>query len=175
MQQSEIGLLFDHVYWMRDRMLEAADDPAVPLRDPDPATVRDLQSTLVHELDVEWSWRRRLQQADRTSFSSADLELPADDFPTIASLKSRWDMDEGEMRAWLATLDDAALAGPCGVERDGSHPLWFHLQHLYTHAMQQFSDAAVLVSLAGRSPGEIGFLEFIRQREAMRGEATTRR
>src|SRR3954449_9561031 len=117
MQQSEIVLLFDHVYWMRDRMLEAADDRAVPLRDPDPPTVRDLQSTLVHELDVEWSWRRRLQQADRTSFSSDDLELPADDFPTITSLKSRWDMDEGEMRAWLFLLSAAAAAPPRGGAR----------------------------------------------------------
>jgi uncharacterized damage-inducible protein DinB len=165
MQQSDFVLLFDHVYWMRDRMLDSADDPSVPLRDPNPPTVRDLLSTLVHELDVEWSWRRRLQQDDRTSFPAGDLELPADDFPSIDALRSRWDLDEAEMRSWLRTLGDADLAGPCGVERAGSHPLWFHLQHLYTHAMQQFSDAAALVSLAGRSPGEIGFLEFIRQRE----------
>src|SRR4051794_16498978 len=92
MQQSEIVLLFDHVYWMRDRMLEAADSPAVPLRDPDPPTVRDLQSTLVHELDVEWSWRRRLQQADRTSFSSDDLELPPTTSPPsrLSSRAGTW-------------------------------------------------------------------------------------
>ena len=33
--------------------------------------------------------------------------------------------------------------------------------HLYSHGMQQFSEAAVLLTRAGRSPGDIGFLEFV--------------
>jgi hypothetical protein len=35
--------------------------------------------------------------------------------------------------------------------------------HLVSHGIQQFSEAAVLLTRAGRSPGEIGFLEFIQQ------------
>lgn len=153
---------------MRDQILDAADDPSVALRDPDPPTIRNLLATLVHELDVEWSWRRRLEAEDRTAFPPDDADLEADEFPSIVSLRSRWTAEEREMRAWLASLTDADLDGPCGVERNRSHPLWYHLQHLYTHAMQQFSDAAVLLSLAGRSPNEIDFLEFVRQAELAR-------
>ena len=53
------------------------------------------------------------------------------------------------MRAWLATLDEAALEASCRAERDAAHPFWVHLQHLYTHAIQQFSDCAVSLTLAG--------------------------
>ncbi|HEY3523754.1 MAG TPA: DinB family protein [Candidatus Limnocylindrales bacterium] len=160
MQQSDLLILFGHLYWIRDRILDAADEVDVPLTDPHPVTIRDLRRTLIHELDVEWSWRRRLQQADRTDFPRHDGELDPDDFPTIESIRAWWTTDEAEMRAWLATLSDAELAGPCGVERRTSHPLWFHLQHVYTHGLQQFSDAATLLTAAQASPGEIDFLEY---------------
>ena len=37
--------------------------------------------------------------------------------------------------------------------------------HLISHGMQQFSEAAVLLTRAGHSPGDIGFLEFISSKE----------
>ena len=67
------------------------------------------------------------------------------------------------MRRWFATLDEAELNGPCRAERSGSHPLWFHLQHLYSHAIQQFADAATLLTAARHSPGELDFLEYVEQ------------
>ncbi len=162
MQTTDLAALFDHLYWVRDRILSAADDPAVTLVDAAPATLRDLRSTLVHELDVEWSWRVRLAADDRTAFSADDAELVAADFPDLAAIRARWAADEAEMRAWLATLDEAALEGPCRTESNGAgHPFWFHLQHLYSHGIQQFADCAVLLSAAGRSPGELDFLDFV--------------
>jgi uncharacterized damage-inducible protein DinB len=160
----DIDLLFGHLYWVRDRLLEVAAEPGVHLTDPSPATIRDLGHTLVHELDVEWSWRVRLAGPDPSRFSEDDEELDAADFPDVASIAARWRTDEAEMRAWLAWLDQAALDGPCRAERSTSHPLWFHLQHIYTHALQQFSDAAALLTRAGHSPGELDFLEFVEAR-----------
>jgi uncharacterized damage-inducible protein DinB len=147
---------------VRDRILAAADDPAAPFIDPAPPTLRDLRTTLVHELDVEWSWRVRLAAVDRTAFAPDDEELVAADFGDVAAIRHRWATDEAEMRAWLATLDAAALEGPCRTESSGAgHPFWFHLQHLYSHAIQQFADCAVLLTAAGRSPGELDFLDFV--------------
>ncbi|MBA2382885.1 MAG: hypothetical protein H0V73_12310 [Chloroflexi bacterium] len=162
MHPADVAALFDHLYWVRDRILAAADDPAAPLVDGAPPTLRDLRTTLVHELDVEWSWRVRLAAPDRTVFSPSDEELVATDFADVATIRDRWAQDEAEMRTWLATLDEAALDGPCRTETDGpGHPFWFHLQHLYSHALQQFADAAVLLTAAGRSPGELDFLDFV--------------
>ena len=172
MTPTDIATLFDHLYFVRDRVLAAALDPAVPLVDPAAPTLRDLRSTLVHELDVEWSWRTRLAAPDRTVFPPDDEELRAEDFPDLAAIAARWADDEAEMRAWLSTLDEAALAAPCRTEATGGgHPFWFHLQHLYSHALQQLSDAAVLLSAAGRSPGELDFLEFVEARERQAGGA----
>jgi uncharacterized damage-inducible protein DinB len=163
MTPADIDRLFGHFYWIRDRILRAADRPDIPFVDAAPPTLRDLRSTLVHELDVEWSWRVRLSSDDPTSFSASDEDLDPADFASVAAIRARWLEDEIEMRGWLATLDEAALAGPCRAEHSGSHPLWFHLQHLYSHAIQQFSDAATILTAARRSPGELDFLEFVEQ------------
>ena len=165
MGPSDIAALFDHLYWMRDRILRAADAPGVPLTTEAHATIRDLRATLVHELDVEWSWRERLAGPDPTQFLAYDEELDPNDFGTLEAIRTRWAEDERDMRAWLATLDEAALERPCPAERDAEHAFWVHLQHLYTHAVQQFSDCAVSLTLAGRSPGELDFLDFVRERE----------
>ena len=47
---SDIAVLLDHLYWMRDRILVAAEDPSVPFTSHEHPTVRDLRATLVHEL-----------------------------------------------------------------------------------------------------------------------------
>jgi uncharacterized damage-inducible protein DinB len=164
MDIADARLLIDHLYWMRDRVLTRAGEPDVALTDPAPVTTRDLRATLVHELDVEWSWRVRLQRDDPTAFSPDDEELDPADYPTVDAIRERWGEDEAEMRAWLATLTDADLAASCRAERDLRHPFWHHLQHLYTHGIQQLGDAATLLSRQGHSPGELDFLEFVEER-----------
>jgi uncharacterized damage-inducible protein DinB len=171
MRQSDVLTLFDHLYWIRDRILAAADQPGVAVTDDAPSTIRDLRATLVHELDVQWSWRERLRAPDPTNFSEDDEELKPVNFPTVAAIRDRWSADEVQMRSWIASLSDAELDGPCRAERNRSHPLWYHLQHVYTHGLQQFADAATLLSGVGHSPGEIDFLEFVDDRERS-GSAT---
>ncbi len=165
MQPSEIALIFDHLYWVRDRILDTAAGPGVTWPGTAPAGLLDLRATLVHELDVEWSWRRRLTSADPTTFPAEDVELVPADYPSVASIREGWIGDEMEMRAWLASLSAKALDGACGAEEERSHPLWTHLQHLYTHGIQQLSNAAWMLSADGHSPGELDFLQFLNVRE----------
>jgi len=42
----------------------------------------------------------------------------------------------------------------------GGHPLSVHLLHVLDHGIQSFSEAAVLLSAAGHSPGDLDFLDF---------------
>ena len=167
MQSTDIALLFEHLYFVRDRILAAAREAPDALVDPAAPTIRDLRSTLVHELDVEWSWRERLDGPDPTTFDEAVDDLSVDDLPTVDAIEARWRTDEAAMRAWLGRLDDASLAAPCDAEVPSAHPRWFHLMHLYSHAIQQFSDAAVLLTAAGHSPGELDFLDFAEARRAV--------
>jgi uncharacterized damage-inducible protein DinB len=157
---SEARLLIDYIYWMRDRILMSVEQlPAHEFLSARAVTARDLRATLVHELDVEWSWRERLRTGD---FPDAD-DLNPDDYLSASVLRNHWLRDEREMRTWADSLADEALSvKPAGEEAPLA--LSSYVMHLVSHAMQQFSDAATLLSLAGHSPGELGFLEFMEQR-----------
>ncbi len=66
------------------------------------------------------------------------------------------------MRAWLQSLTDEQLAGEVPSAFTGDRrPLWQYLMHIFTHATQQQADAATLLSLAGRSPEDVGFPEYL--------------
>jgi uncharacterized damage-inducible protein DinB len=160
MRTSDATTFLDHLYWVRDAVLDAAARlPTDAFTAPETVTTRDLRATLVHELDVQWSWRERLRGADWEEWGP-DAELRGDDYPTLDALREHWIRDEAEMRAWLATLADADLDAP-PVRDEDRQPLWHYVMHLYSHGLQQLSEAAVLLSRAGESPGEIGFLEFV--------------
>ena len=160
MNKADVVVLFDYLFWTRDRILASASrlSPAEFIA-ADTVTTRDLRSTLVHELDVEWSWRERLRTG---TFPDAD-DLAPGDYPTLAAVSEHWHRDEAEMRRWLEGLTDEQLATAPPAERDPL-PLWYYAMHLVSHGIQQCSEAAVLLTRAGHSPGEIGFLEFARVR-----------
>jgi uncharacterized damage-inducible protein DinB len=155
MRRIDVAVLFEYLFWLRDRILKAASElsPA-DFTSPDTVTTRDLRATLVHELEGEWGWRERL-----STVTFPEGELKPDDYPTIEAVIAHWQRDEAEMRGWLAGLTDEQLAtAPRG--EDDPFPLWYYAVHFLSHAIQQYSEAAVLLTRSGHSPGEIGFLEF---------------
>ncbi len=112
MRISEAVTLFDYLYWMRDAVLRsAAELSSDAFTSTETVTTRDLRATLVHELDVQWSWRERLRGADWAEWGD-DADLKAEDYPTVAALAAHWQRDEAEMRGWLASLTDADLDAP---------------------------------------------------------------
>jgi uncharacterized damage-inducible protein DinB len=162
MRTSDATMLIEHLYWVRDAVLAAAARlPAETITATDTVTNRDLRATLVHELDVQWSWRERLKGADWDEWGP-DAELRGEDYPTVAAVGEHWQRDEIAMREWLAGLSDADL-DTTPVRDEDRQPLWHYVMHLYSHGLQQFSEAAVLLTRAGKSPGDIGFLEFVEQ------------
>jgi uncharacterized damage-inducible protein DinB len=169
MTTAEAIELFDYLYWARDRVLDAAAGLSESeFVAPETVTNRDLRATLVHELDVQWSWRERLRGVPSEVWGEL-VELKADDYPTVESVAEHWHRDETEMRAWLGALADADLAAPPPNERP-RFPLSYYVLHLVSHGIQQFSEAAVLLTRAGHSPGDIGFLEFVELRDGVRAD-----
>jgi uncharacterized damage-inducible protein DinB len=165
MRKTNVVLLFDYMYWANSRLLDRADRlSAEEFLASSTVTTRDLRTTLVHELDVEWSWRLRL-----TGQSEEDEgELQPGHYPDVATLRAHWQRDEADMRAWLDTLDDDMLAAPMSaLTTERPRPLWHFLMHILTHARQQQADAATLLSLAGQSPGELDFLNFLDERPSI--------
>ena len=161
MRKADIVHLFDYLYWVNGRLLDAAATlDADRFTAPTTVTTRDLRATLVHELDVEWSWRMNLVGRPIEEIGP-EAELRPEDYPTVAALREHWARDEAEMRAWLDGLTEAQMGAPVDslFTRD-RRPLWHYLLHIVTHAGQQQADAATLLTLAGASPGELDYLDY---------------
>lgn len=155
-------LLVEHLCWTNRRLLDAADRLPAGAWDADAhLTTRSLRATLVHELDVEWSWRLALEGRPEHEWA-ADQEMRLEDFATVAALRERWNIEADALRAWVGGLSEADLAE---TTRPGlssrALPRWMFVQHLVSHGAQQAADAATLLTAAGVSPGDIGFLEYV--------------
>ncbi len=171
MRLSDLRVLVDYHYWATRRVLAAAerltDDE---FRHTSGGTARELRETLVHALDVEWSWRRRLQGEPSEAW---EAELALGDFPYVQALSERWTKDEAEMRAWIDGLSDDDLeTTPAHVKGEIGAPLWFYVMHILTHGTLQRADAAVLLTQAGRSPGDLDFLDFADSLGLRRGDGS---
>ncbi len=162
MRRDEVRSLVGYMYWANHRLLDAARGLSdTEFASTSGTTTRDLRATLVHELDVEWSWRLRLQGRPIEEYGP-DVELQPADYPSLDPLLERWRADESDMLAWLDGLTDDALMGPvASLPTRHRRPLWQFILHIVIHACQQQADIATLLSAIGRSPGELGYLEYL--------------
>jgi uncharacterized damage-inducible protein DinB len=158
MRTVDMEALFDFTYWADRTILEASSAlPAEAFSRRVSITYRDLRGTLVHALDVEMSWRRRLRGEPRSVW---DASLAVEDYPTVAVLEARWAQDEAEMRAWIHGLADADLAATQDLGDGDRFPLWFYLVHIVTHSEQQRRDAQLILRHLGSEPPDLEFLYY---------------
>lgn len=174
MRIDEIRLLYDYNDWADDRLL-AACARLSPEQYTAPAPFEigrgGLRTTMVHLLDNLWQWRITLQGfykeplADEAAYDAT--ELHEDAFPTLAALQDRWEVERREMRAYLGTLTEETLNGTIRYVIPGAvreYVVWQVLVDATYHAAQHRSEAAVLLTLYGRSPGDYDMMMFIRER-----------
>jgi uncharacterized damage-inducible protein DinB len=161
MRHEDVGELLEYLFWVRERILAAsATLSGREFGSTETVTNRDLRGTLRHQLENEWAWRIRLSEG---AFPSGDV-LPTE-APTLDALVDRWRQEERDWRAWLSSLTDRDLAAsPPGD--DNPLLMWRYLVYVVNHGTQQFSEAAVLLTRLGHSPGEIGYLAFCADRDA---------
>jgi uncharacterized damage-inducible protein DinB len=156
-----IPLLFDYLYWLRDRVLRTAEG----LTDDEFRTTpivgtRDFRGTLVHELDVEIGWRARLRGEPPEAWGS-EAELKPADFETLAGLRERWRADEASMRAWLRELTERDLRETVTANGLEGYRLEIYLLHAVEHGVTEVSTAAAILGALGRSTGDLGILDAL--------------
>jgi uncharacterized damage-inducible protein DinB len=165
MNKSDILTLFDYNYWANARVLNAAaqlshDQLTTPAR----LSHGSIRGALVHILAAEVIWRLRCQEG-----VSPTTLLNESEFPTLEALRQRWAEEEKAMRRYLDRVTNAALHQPLGYATTKGAPqetiLWHILAHVVNHGTQFRGEAAVALSEAGHSPGDLDFIAFIRARQ----------
>ena len=162
MKIDEIKLLYEYNDWADTRLL-AACAKASPehYAAPNPYGHGSLRATMVHILDNIWQQRITLQgyyQEPLANEAAYDAtELHEDAIPTFAALQERWMIEQQEMRAYLDTLTEETLNSTIRYVIPGAireRVVWHILIDLIIHATQHRSEAAMLLTSYGQSPGD---------------------
>lgn len=150
----EVRDLFAYDRWASERLFRALDgiDDATWTR-AQVIDERGLGGILVHMLGAYQRWRHGFAEDGETPRPEREPLLAPDE------LRARWATEWSAMDAWLATLDDAWL------ERDDEGvPFAGMLRHLVNHGTQHRSEAAALLTQAGRSPGDLDMITWLEER-----------
>lgn len=153
-----LRFLYDYNTWATQRVLDAAErlrlQQFVAGQDGHEA-IRDL---LVHTVWAQWLWLERCQGA-----SPQEIWQPGQ-YPYVATLTARWHEVDSATHAFLARLAPEDLEQVVSYQNFAGetwrYPLWQALMHQANHAQQHRSEAALLSTRAGSSPGSLDLLVF---------------
>jgi uncharacterized damage-inducible protein DinB len=146
----DVRFLVRYDRWATDRILAVLDgvDPATWAA-PNAIGERGLGGILVHHLGATMRWRHGLS-------GSGERPRPElEPLPEPRALIAAWKTERTAWDEWIATLDDAALLSP-----GEPIPMWQLLTHVVNHGTQHRSEAAAVLTAAGRSPGDLDLLDF---------------
>ena len=155
-----VALLFDYLYWLRDRVLDTAAGLGAGFAETPVVGTRDLRATLAHEIDVEMSWRGRLRGEPAAAWGP-EAEIRPEHVPTLEAVRQRWAAEESAMRSWLAGLSPADLEAPVRVNDLEGYSLAIYLLHVAEHGVMELTDAAAILTAVGRSTGDLGVLDAL--------------
>ena len=116
---------------------------------------RGLGSILVHMLGAHQRWRTGIA-AEGEEDDDAIPRPERKPLPSPATLASWWEAEFTEMDGFLAWLTNDALA----YVHDGV-AIWQMLLHLLNHGTQHRSEAALLLTQVGRSPGDLDLIDYL--------------
>jgi uncharacterized damage-inducible protein DinB len=149
--------LFNYNYWARDCQLQAcsglADDQFRRSLGSSFSSVRD---TLVHMAGVEWVWLERWRGRSLKAMPSPE------EFPALSSVVEQWRTVEGEMRGYLAPLNEAALVRPVAylsLKGDSfEYELWRLMFHVINHQSYHRGQVTTMLRQLGAQPPMVDFL-----------------
>ena len=112
--------------------------------------------TVRHLVDVDWSWREYCTGNDVGETYVWDHGFALDDLPAIHAFTLE---EDARLRAYVGSLDKAALAEPLRVGTDATAPRWVILAHVVNHGTQHRAELARYLTERGASPGDFDLLD----------------
>lgn len=150
MQVEDVRFLFGYDRWATRRILAALPGLGDDVWGATGVVGdRGLGAILVHALGAHQRWRNALAQ------TGLEPRPEREPLPAIAALIAAWDDEWAAFDAWLDTVSDDFLR-----YRHEGVPLWQMLVHLANHGTQHRSEAAAILTAAGRSPGDLDMIFY---------------
>ena len=151
--------LYAYSAWANARILDTAEQLTPEQFTTSVDGCGSIRDTLVHTASAQWLWLERWRDN-----SPRELWDPAG-FAVVAELRIRWEEVEAATSEYVATLREPDLARVVSyVKFQGerwAYPLWQQLLHQVNHATQHRSEAALLLSRLGYSPGWLDLLVYV--------------
>lgn len=157
--------LFAYDAWANRRMLDtcAALSQEQFTRDLG-SSFRSVRDTLAHIMGAEWLWLERFHGRSHASIPSADQ------YPDLASLRTRWTQFESELLSYVNGLSIADLERSFDYKDTKGTPhsnlLWQTLQHLANHGTYHRGQVTTLLRQLGAKPISTDMIGFYRERTA---------
>ena len=147
--------------WANDRILSVA--AALSDEDFRREAVLDRGSafdTILHLVDVDWSWREFCLGNDIEDSYVWDHGFTLDDLPGIHAFCLE---EDGRLRSYVESLDETALTEPMAMSEDPADliPRWLILAHIVHHGTQHRSELAHYLTRCGHSPGDLDLLDAL--------------
>ena len=118
-----------------------------------------LRSTFVHTMSAQWIWLERWQG------TSPPAMMNEEDFPDLTSIRVRWEEIERDTRRFLDQLEPDQLNNVVSYTTTGgtpgAYPLWHLIVQQVIHQTQHRSEAAVMLTNFGYSPGDLDFVLYL--------------
>ena len=155
--------LYAYNAWANARVIATAAEVDTEQFTADVAGVGSLRDILVHTASAQWTWLERWRGTSRpTPWDPAG-------FPDLATLRTRWAEVEAETAAYVSSLTPSDLDRVVSyVNYQGetwAYSLQAQVLHQVNHATQHRSEAALLLTQAGVSPGGLDFLLYFDERQ----------
>jgi uncharacterized damage-inducible protein DinB len=147
--------------WANDRVLAtAAALSDAELRREGTSDHGSAFDTLRHLVDVDWSWREFCIGNDIGESYVWDHGFSLDDLSSIHVFCIE---EDARLRAYVAALDEAALAEPLVMSDDPDDviPRWLILTHVVNHGTGHRSELARYLTECGHSPGDLDMLDAL--------------
>jgi uncharacterized damage-inducible protein DinB len=155
-----IRSLYDYSTWANQRVLDTAEELSEDqfLEEAGPSH-GSLRNTFVHTLSGQWIWLERWQG------TSPAAMLKRSDFPDLASVRTRWETIERDTREYFDGLQPDQLEQVISYTTTGgdakAYPLWKLIFQQANHQTQHRSEAAVMLTNFGHSPGDLDLVVYM--------------
>jgi len=165
MNTATISTLYDYHCWATGRILDAVrkiGNEAFFAAHPE-QYYGSLAGVLIHLISSEWIWRSRIAEGISPSGSG----LTTASFKSVDELADRWAREQDGLRAFISLLSDEDLQKTVSYQntkgQSFQNTLWHILIHVINHGTQHRSEAALLLTELGSSPGDLDMIIYFRE------------